>query len=421
MKVLHTSDWHLGQMFYDYDRQEEQTDYLRQIVGIIKDEKPDAMVVSGDVFHTSNPSSAAIEMYNDALVSMHEACPTMKIVVTSGNHDSASRLVMNNPIWSRLHVDIIGHIARKNDENRTPDFDSQIREVHSADGDCIGYIAAIPHCYDSNYPTVNAELVREERAEAYFSGLSERVKEINTKKLPVVLMAHLAVTGSDLAGHDNVGGMESKDASIFSNCFDYVALGHIHKPQDITDHARYCGAPIPVNFGENFEHSVSIVTVEAGKTPVIKTKVINNLIPLIDFPTPLPHADAIEDELNEDERPLPFNDALEKLRELNPDKKCYIRFVVKVDETLSPLSETFIAETIKDKKCRVCRIMPFSFRDNNKKDADNVITKMKGADLKDKSPLEIVELFFKMKGLDLSEEQKSMVSDATRIAEQNKK
>ena len=84
MKILHTSDWHLGHALYNYDRSEEQICFLNQLTGIVQEEQPDVMVVSGDIYHYSTPSAATQKMYTDGLLRIHQACPSMTIVVTAG-------------------------------------------------------------------------------------------------------------------------------------------------------------------------------------------------------------------------------------------------------------------------------------------------------------------------------------------------
>ena len=87
MKILHTSDWHLGHTLYNYDRTVEQQAFLRQLTRIVTEEQPDAMVVSGDIYHYSSPAAATQKMYTDAMLNIHQACPEMTIVVTAGNHE----------------------------------------------------------------------------------------------------------------------------------------------------------------------------------------------------------------------------------------------------------------------------------------------------------------------------------------------
>ena len=117
---IHTSDWHLGQNFYGYDRSEEQHDFLSQLADIVRKHTPDALLVSGDIFHTAAPSNAAFNLYVNAMLDIHKACPTMAIIVIAGNHDSASRLDSDKRLWQLANVHVLGGIAR--DKNGNADF-----------------------------------------------------------------------------------------------------------------------------------------------------------------------------------------------------------------------------------------------------------------------------------------------------------
>ena len=108
MKILHTSDWHLGQIFYGYERNEEHRAFLKSLSGIVGDEQPDAMIVCGDVFHNSTPSAAARKIYVDGMLEICRACPGMTVAVIAGNHDSPSRLEADAGLWSHFNVRVIG-------------------------------------------------------------------------------------------------------------------------------------------------------------------------------------------------------------------------------------------------------------------------------------------------------------------------
>ena len=107
MKLIHTSDWHLGHTLYNYDRTEEQQAFLQQLAEIVEREQPDALLVSGDVYHYSSPSASVQKMYTEAMLEIHRRCPSMTIVVTAGNHDSSSKLEITQSLWESfgLHVD----------------------------------------------------------------------------------------------------------------------------------------------------------------------------------------------------------------------------------------------------------------------------------------------------------------------------
>jgi len=259
MKILHTSDWHLGQKLYDYDRKDEQVYFLRQIAEIVKNEKPDVMIVSGDIFHVATPSIETQTMFVDELLNIHNQCDTMTIIVTAGNHDSYSRLEIDKKLWDKLNIYVIGNISSNVEEHLINICDK-------------GWVAAVPYSSGRNFPQLseNDELNRQA---LYFKALEEKTKGINTENLPIILSAHLAVFGSNVRGHkidkgadgqDIIGGLEYSDANQLGDYYDYIALGHIHHPQYVGDgnRIRYCGTPMAITFNEEYEHSVTIVEIE---------------------------------------------------------------------------------------------------------------------------------------------------------------
>ena len=278
-KFIHTSDWHLGQNFYGYDRSEEQSDFLQQLADIVRKHTPDALLVSGDIYNTAAPSNATVNMYVNAMLDIHRACPTMAIIVIAGNHDSASRLDSDRRLWELAGVTVVGSIAR-GDKGKA-DLAHHLVNV----GD-KGIVAAVPFAYPASFPlTTDDPMDSAQRQQAYFQALLDLADAHNTNGLPVVLMAHLAVSNSDFTGHDRDMKMECVDLSTLGTGYDYAALGHIHRPQQVSEQARYCGTPVPVSFDEQCEHSVTIVEIDAhGSQPVISTKQIKNIKPLHTIP-----------------------------------------------------------------------------------------------------------------------------------------
>ena len=112
MKILHTSDWHLGHTLYNYDRTEEQRAMLEQMVSIVEEQKPDVFLLCGDVYHTPQPSAAVQTMLSDGLVRIHEANPQMTIVMTAGNHDSGTKHEIFQTPWKALKVYAIGQLGK---------------------------------------------------------------------------------------------------------------------------------------------------------------------------------------------------------------------------------------------------------------------------------------------------------------------
>lgn len=270
MKILHTSDWHLGHALYNYDRTEEQAAMLLQIIEIVKSEKPDIFLLSGDIYHTAQPSSAVQTLFTEAIVQIHDANPEMSIIVTAGNHDSGAKHEIFRTPWQALKVYTIGNLDRDNPE-------SHIIEIPGK-----AYVIAIPYSYERSIPN------------GFFQDLLQKVEERNLDQLPVVMMAHTTIRGCDFKGHDNstelsVGGIDSLEIADLGEGYDYLALGHIHHEQWIRGshhHIRYSGSPLPVSFDENYEHSVSIVTIEKhGDEPQLKKIAISNPHPLVTLPT----------------------------------------------------------------------------------------------------------------------------------------
>ena len=392
-KIIHTSDWHLGQNFYGYDRSEEQADFLSQLVDIVRQHQPDALLVSGDIFHTAAPSSAAVTLYVNAMLDIHNACPKMAIVVIAGNHDSASRLQCDSRLWELAGVRVLGGIAR--DSEGLADLDRHI--IHVKDK---GIVAAVPFAYPASFPLVNDEHVgSDQRQPVYFQSLLDHVNAQNPSQLPVVLMAHLAVNGSDFTGHE-VGMMECVEVGVLGNGYDYAALGHIHRPQDVSERARYCGTPLAVSFDEQCEHSVSIVEIDAhGSMPRVTTERIENIKPLRTIPAG---------------PPVDFEAALEQLQVLVPDERAYVRLNVLVDRYLPNGAQERAALAVADKQCRFCEI-----KKTATVEASHAVSQMTMEEFNHKHPIEVAQQFYLEKyQREMTDEEKEMFNYVYRLVQE---
>ena len=392
-KFIHTSDWHLGQNFYGYDRSEEQADFLRQLVDIVHQHQPDALLVSGDIFHTAAPSSAAVTLYVNAMLDIHDACPTMAIVVIAGNHDSASRLQCDSRLWERAGVKVLGGIAR--DSEGLADLDRHIIHVEGK-----GIVAAVPFAYPASFPLVNDEHVgSDQRQPVYFQSLLDRVNAQNPAQLPVVLMAHLAVNGSDFTGHE-VGMMECVDVGVLGDGYEYAALGHIHRPQDVSERAHYCGTPLAVSFDEQCEHSASIVEIDAhGSLPRVTTKRIENIKPLRTIPAG---------------SPVDFETALEQLQVLVPDERAYVRLNVLVEHYLPNGAQERAALAVADKQCRFCEIKKVAIAE-----ASHAVKQMTMEEFNHKHPIEVAQQFYLEKyQREMTDEEQEMFNYVYRLVQE---
>lgn len=395
MKIIHTSDWHLGQEFYSYDRTEEHEAFLCQLRNIVEEEQPDALVVSGDIYHNATPSNTVMRLFSDHLDSIRQACPSMSIVVIAGNHDSASRLEISSTVWAHLNVHIIGRIERNQDGEI--DFKRHIIPIKDK-----GYVVALPHIFPQNYPLLEENTPREERQAAFLQAMDRHVKEINPEKKPVIVAAHMAISGSDTEGHDLIrGNMDFVDADKLGIDFDYLALGHIHCPQDIKGFpARYCGTPIPVSFDENYPHSISIVTFsDAERMPHIRTLKIDNPWPLETMP----------------KEALPFDEAIELLKAMNSNEKRYIRLHVQIDHhaPANAMEQAHLAT--KGKALRFCCFKWKQQEQKLKKEHQTLDVEQ----IKQLNPIEVAALYHRDKyGEEMDEKLRKMLREIIQEIEQ---
>lgn len=376
MKILHTSDWHLGHTLYNYDRTEEQQAMLEQMVSIVEEQKPDVFLLCGDVYHTPQPSAAVQTMLSDGLVRIHEANPQMTIVMTAGNHDSGTKHEIFQTPWKALKVYAIGQLEKEN-------LDEHIIGVPGK-----GFIVAIPYANERNIP------------EGFFQQLLDRVAERNNENLPVVMTAHTTVKGCDFTGHDhateyNVGGIDSLELEEMGEGYDYLALGHIHHGQFVHSgkhNVRYSGTPLPVSFDENFTHSVSIVEIDKhGEMPAVKEIEIQNPHPLVTLPT-----DGL----------ATWEEAKELLSKFPDDIPAYIRLNVEIEDFLPVEANAEAASLAEGKQCRFCCIN--AKRKAVRQDDVQVLTVQ---EFQEEKPIEIARRYAEYEGISFDEEMQTMFNE----------
>ena len=376
MKILHTSDWHLGHTLYNYDRTEEQRTMLEQMVSIVEEQKPDVFLLCGDVYHTPQPSAAVQTMLSDGLVRIHEANPQMTIVMTAGNHDSGTKHEIFQTPWKALKVYAIGQLERE-------DLDEHIVEVPGK-----GWIVAVPYANERNIP------------EGFFQQLLDRVAERNNENLPVVMTAHTTVKGCDFTGHDhateyNVGGIDSLELEEMGEGYDYLALGHIHHGQFVHSgkhNVRYSGTPLPVSFDENFTHSVSIVEIgQHGEAPAVKEIEIQNPHPLVTLPT-----DGL----------ATWEEAKELLSKFPGDIPAYIRLNVEIKDFLPVEANAEATSLAEGKKCLFCCIN--AKRKAVRQDDVQVLTVQ---EFQEEKPIEIAKRYAEYEGISFDEEMQAMFNE----------
>ena len=313
MKIIHTSDWHLGKVLYNQELTPNHEAFFQQLYSIVQEQRPNALLISGDIYETSNPSVFAQKLFHSSILRLHNATPQMKIIIISGNHDSAQRVSIGSDLWRLANVHLITSIHTLDD--RSANYDQHIIPITNSNGDTLALVGAIPFAYEQNFPKATDS---NNRILAFYEGLCQRMHELNLQRKPQILMGHLTISGDlDFTGHklDAIGGMESLDVSNIVPQFDYLALGHIHHAQFIhnTQHkVRYCGTPIAVSFDEDYNHSVSIVTFDDQNHPIVEERLINTPHQLETIPN----------------QPQPFDEALKELASYPSDQNNFLRLNV---------------------------------------------------------------------------------------------
>jgi exonuclease SbcD len=262
MRILHTSDWHLGQKFLSEDRIEEHTLALDWLLEQIREHRVDVLVVAGDIFDIGNPPNYARNLYYRFLGKlMHTPC--QHAIIVGGNHDSPSMLDAPKEVLHALNVHVVG-AAR---ENRA----DQVIHLKLDGGEEELLVAAVPFLRDRDIREAIPAESGMERLTRIRDGIRMHYQELaaivttNYKnfKGPILTTGHLYATGAQVsAKQDNIylGDIENIGAEAFPDCFDYVALGHIHRAQALgVNHIRYCGSPIPLSFSETLDDKVIVL------------------------------------------------------------------------------------------------------------------------------------------------------------------
>jgi exonuclease SbcD len=276
MRLLHTSDWHLGRSLETVSLVEHQRDFLVWLTDLVRQREIDAVLVSGDVYDRAIPSVEAVRLLEEALVSLVRECP---LVLISGNHDSAARLGYGRELLSVVGV----HFRSSIDDIARP------VELADTDGTTV-LVYGLPYLEPE---VVRMALAAEKSHAAVLTAAMDRVRadlsarqsQASSSGQPMprsVVMAHAFITGgqpSDSERDVSVGGVADAPASVFAGV-DYVALGHLHGPQEISADpvVRYSGTPLAYSFSEE-AHAKSVTIVDIGTDGAVSVETV---------PTPVP-------------------------------------------------------------------------------------------------------------------------------------
>nr|WP_314045324.1 exonuclease SbcCD subunit D [uncultured Leptotrichia sp.] len=261
MKIIHLADLHIGKRVNEFSMIDDQKYILNQILEIIDKEKPDAVIIAGDVYDKQVPSIEAVELLDSFISDISKRKTTTFII--SGNHDSAERLAFGSSLMAMGKIYI------------SPVYNGKISKYTLKNDFGSANFYLLPFVKPSHVK----RFFPDEKIESYTDAIKVVVDnlKLDTSKINI-LIAHQFVTGASRTESEeiSVGGLDNVDASVFED-FDYVALGHIHRPQKIgTERIRYCGTPSKYSFSEvNDTKSVSIIEINSKEDFNLRT------IPLI--------------------------------------------------------------------------------------------------------------------------------------------
>ena len=279
VRLLHTSDWHLGHSLHGIGREREHAAFLAWLVEVIAREAIDAVVITGDVFDGSTPPAAAEAMWFRFLADARARTPGLQVVAIAGNHDSPARLAAPAPLLEALGVRVISSVPR------------DPRELIVDVGGAV--IAAVPFLRPIDLPELHGhgaddpmEAVRAVYADALAAARAAR------RGRPIVVTGHLFVAGGTPSWMSErriiTGGQEAVDAALFDgDDVAYVALGHLHRAQRLggREHVRYAGSPIPLAMVEaEYRHSIAIAEVEATGVARVRTIEVPRTVEMIRVP-----------------------------------------------------------------------------------------------------------------------------------------
>ncbi len=271
MKLIHTSDWHLGNSIHDIDRSPESQAFLDSLRAQIVESGAEALLISGDVFDTVNPPSWAQHQYYRFLASL-QGTPCKNVIVTGGNHDSVARLDAPKDVLDALNVKVVGGLPRK-EEN----LGSIVFELRGASGSVVAICAAVPYVRESELRNMfgddSVEGLRKLYAKVYEFADALRAG----RDIPLIAMGHLYAAGLDRVKNADdgvreiIGNLGQVPADVFPLGFTYVALGHIHRACRVggRECVRYSGSPFVMGFDEaGLRHSTLLVSLENAMVSV---------------------------------------------------------------------------------------------------------------------------------------------------------
>ncbi|MEM7019876.1 MAG: exonuclease SbcCD subunit D C-terminal domain-containing protein [Pseudomonadota bacterium] len=354
LRLIHTADWHLGHTLHGVSRAYEHQCFLDWLLDTLHSNAVDALLLTGDIFDSTNPPASAQAMFYDFLAQARRRCPELDIVIVAGNHDSPARLAAPSPLLTSMNIHITGLLPR----TLTGDIeaDKVITPLTNAQGEVAAWCVASPFLRPADLIAPEDETddpliagVRQVYAELLNAGRARL-----TEGQALVVTGHCYMTGgelSELSERKILGGNQhALPVDIFSDDITYVALGHLHLAQAIgkRDNVRYSGAPLALSISENnYPHQVMQLDIEDNQVErfeALRTPCVVKILRL-------PEGD-----------PQPLDDVLEALADLAlddvpPEQQPLLEVRVALESPVAGLRSQ-IEAVLEDKPIRLLKITP---------------------------------------------------------------
>jgi exonuclease SbcD len=309
MRLLHTSDWHLGQTLHDFDRSYEHQRFLNWLLDTLEAEQIDALLIAGDVFDNPNPSADAQKQFYHFLVDAKRRVPQLDIAIIAGNHDSAGRLEAPASLLQAFGVTVVG--CARNAQGEL-ELGRLIAPLRNRQGDITAWCLAIPFLRPGDVPKVATA------GDAYLEGIRQLYRQALDHALErwengqaIIALGHCHMNGGQTSEDSErrivIGGAEALPVDLFDASITYTALGHLHRAQKVggQKRVRYSGSPLPMSFTEiDYPHQVVRVDLDGGAVRDITSLPVPRPTELLRVPA----------------QPAPIDEVLDRLKALDlPD------------------------------------------------------------------------------------------------------
>ncbi|MFS2138925.1 exonuclease SbcCD subunit D C-terminal domain-containing protein [Duganella sp. Dugasp56] len=291
MRLLHTSDWHLGQSLHNFERHYEHQRFLDWLLDTLVAEQADALLIAGDIFDNANPSSASQKQLYRFLQQARERVPHLNLIVIAGNHDSPSRLEAPGPLLEAHGTRVVGTVQR--DADGDIDLEQLVLPLTGRSGAVEAWCLAVPFLRPGDVPRIE-----DTAADPYVAGIALLYRQALELALArrqdgqaILAMGHCHMVDGQMSNDSErrivIGGTEMLPAGIFDPAIVYAALGHLHLAQSVgkQQHIRYCGSPIPLSFAEvGYQHQVLRIDIDGAAVREIVPLPVPRAVELLRIP-----------------------------------------------------------------------------------------------------------------------------------------